>query len=373
VSSASISACLIVKNEERLLADCLESIQPIVDEIVVLDTGSKDRTMEIALSFGARVFSAPWTDDFAEARNRSLDLARGDWILHIDADERLRRCSPAKVRSLLGDDAKVAYFVQFHQKRGYTACWEPRLFRNRREIRFRGAFHEHIRPGLEDFREKHGGNIGESPLVMDHVGYEGNQTHKHRRNIPLLLKTLRQHPTNFYNWCHLGMAYKDLGRHRKAEAALETALEIVRRWADAPLLCSFPYVCIIRIKTLRWRNTMPLLEEAVARFPENYELVWLKGRALMCRRRYAEASVCFQRLIARGRAKRQVYGMPYYEGIFHSAALEALATCQFKLGEYSQSAKSYALAAGGDTPKLRLRVKSAIAARLAAESRDRYT
>ncbi|MCK4633171.1 MAG: glycosyltransferase family 2 protein, partial [candidate division Zixibacteria bacterium] len=86
---ASISACMMVKNEEELLPGSLESIRNWVDEIVVVDTGSTDRTVEIAESYGARVYHQPWANDFSLHRNYSTSLATGDWILIIDADERI--------------------------------------------------------------------------------------------------------------------------------------------------------------------------------------------------------------------------------------------------------------------------------------------
>src|SRR3984957_12225351 len=89
---------MIVRNEEHHLPDCLESIRHIVDEIVLVDTGSTDDTVAIARSFGARVEIHPWQQDFATPRNVGLDLARGRWILYIDADERLRPISREAVR-----------------------------------------------------------------------------------------------------------------------------------------------------------------------------------------------------------------------------------------------------------------------------------
>ena len=82
-----ISFCLIVKNEEKNLGRCLESIKPVADEIVVIDTGSTDRTKEIAISYGAKVFEKEWTDDYSEARNEYFKHATGDFIFSIDADE----------------------------------------------------------------------------------------------------------------------------------------------------------------------------------------------------------------------------------------------------------------------------------------------
>src|SRR5437667_7943437 len=85
--SNSLSLTMIVRNEEATLAACLSSAADLVDEIVVVDTGSTDGTKEVAARFGARVFDFPWRDDFAAARNESLSHARGNWILWLDGDE----------------------------------------------------------------------------------------------------------------------------------------------------------------------------------------------------------------------------------------------------------------------------------------------
>ena len=84
-----ISVCMIVKNEEDNITQCLSSVRDVADEIVVVDTGSCDNTLAIAQSFGAKVFSCPWEDNFSIPRNVSLEHAQGEWILMIDADEQL--------------------------------------------------------------------------------------------------------------------------------------------------------------------------------------------------------------------------------------------------------------------------------------------
>ncbi|MGO9882155.1 MAG: glycosyltransferase family 2 protein, partial [Solirubrobacteraceae bacterium] len=99
--SVMLSGALIVRDESRVLSDCLASIREIVDEIVVVDTGSVDDSVEIARRYGARVIHHPWRDDFAQARNAALDAARGEWILYIDADERLSGGDRASVEQLL--------------------------------------------------------------------------------------------------------------------------------------------------------------------------------------------------------------------------------------------------------------------------------
>src|SRR5579862_9633682 len=99
-NSPLISACIIAKNEEKNLGRCLTSLHASVDEIIVVDTGSTDRTVEIARAHGARVFNFPWCDHFSAARNESLSHAGGRWIIWIDADDELIEAAPRALRKL---------------------------------------------------------------------------------------------------------------------------------------------------------------------------------------------------------------------------------------------------------------------------------
>src|SRR5258708_37830945 len=97
----TISLCVIARNEADFIGDCLASAQPFVDELVVLDTGSIDATREIARSYNARVGTFEWVDNFSAARNAAIDLATSDWILMLDADERLQPESGPKLREFV--------------------------------------------------------------------------------------------------------------------------------------------------------------------------------------------------------------------------------------------------------------------------------
>src|SRR5579871_4466187 len=150
-----LSATLIVRNEEKFLAGCLDSLVGFADEIVVVDTGSTDATPRIATDRGIVVHSFPWVDDFSAARNRALDLATGRWILYIDADERVRS-GVDNVRSRLLDPRYLAFQVLLTPKQGVTPYWILRLWRNHPSIRFRGIVHENIWPALAEFKNAFG-------------------------------------------------------------------------------------------------------------------------------------------------------------------------------------------------------------------------
>jgi hypothetical protein len=360
-----LSAALIVRDEERFLGACLASLAGIVDETVVVDTGSTDGTREIALRSGARVGDFPWRDDFAAARNHALDLARGQWILYIDADERVRPFPPQRLRRQLEDQGLVGARVLLHPRPRFTPYRELRLFRNHPTIRFRGVIHENIWPALDAYRALRGGAIGESDLVVDHEGYEGTQDGKHARNLPLLRRALAEDPSRVFCWCHLASIHLSLGEAGPAEEAWRSALAVVRRkrWLIAE--DSLPYAGLIGLALADGRPADDLLSEARERFPGNLQLRWLQGRALMQAGGWREAIALIEDVAARGASGDFAHDLAYDERLFTVQSWEALGACHFKLGQYGESARYFGLAASHAPEKLEYRVKRALAARLA--------
>ena len=139
-----LSLCMIVKNESANLAQCLTSVKDLVDEIVVLDTGSSDRTLEIAQEFGAITASQEWTEDFAIARNEALKLVTGDWVLVLDADEIFNINAIKDVKSAIVQENTLVVNLIRHEigavQSPYSAV--SRLFRNHPAIKFSRPYHE---------------------------------------------------------------------------------------------------------------------------------------------------------------------------------------------------------------------------------------
>jgi glycosyltransferase involved in cell wall biosynthesis len=365
-SDTLVSAALIVRDEERHLWDCLWSIRDLVDEIVVVDTGSTDETSAIARRLGVRVHEVAWRDDFAAARNVALDSCRGEWILYIDADERVRPGSAARVRGLLRRPSLVGCYVWLHAHAGHTAYREMRLFRNRPRIRFEGVIHENMWPGILRHMAAEGGTIGHTDLTLDHVGYHGDQGHKHRRNLPLLLRKLEEDPDHPYSWWHLGAVYRGLGEPDRARAAWRAGVAAarrkrMRRWAD-----SLTYIGLIELDFAQREEVDPLLEEALRRYPDHPHLVWLHGQALIRDGRFADAIPVLEDLVAwrsRPRATDGVVGAD--ERLFSLLPYDALAACHYRLGRYAAAQRYFALAERCDPDRLEYRVKRELCARLA--------
>lgn len=232
-----VSAAMIVRNEEAFLNECLRSIVDEVDEIVIVDTGSVDRTQEIAARYDARIIERPWANDFSAARNCAIDHATGDWILYIDADERLAVPTPGALRTAISDSDVVAFWMRFQPRVNYTPYRELRLFRRDNRIRFRGVIHETVHPDLERVARSDGLSIDRTDIRLDHVGYEGDLTAKHHRNLPLLETAVSVTPERVFLWIDMAQALVGLGRPAEAISACWRAIEAAAALPDEKQNC----------------------------------------------------------------------------------------------------------------------------------------
>jgi tetratricopeptide (TPR) repeat protein len=240
---ARLTLCLIARDEERMLPGCLDSVRGAVDEIVVVDTGSRDRTPEIARAAGAKVVPFAWCDDFAAARNAALPHATGEWILVLDADERL---APRAGRALREEierpgpwagvlplheassaDADLAAVVAGTARRG-EPTWLLRLVRRAPDLRWDGVVHEHV----ADFLRRHGRTARRVRADVVHLGGDPalrRARGKSDRNVALLERRCRLDPDDAIAWGYLAMELYERGRSAEASAAAERGWEATRR------------------------------------------------------------------------------------------------------------------------------------------------
>lgn len=359
-----LSAAMIVRDEERHLEECLRSIENLVDEIVIVDTGSVDRTKTIARGFGCRLVEYGWHDDFAAARNFGLDHCAGRWILYIDADERVRPFDRVEVRSALEQSDAAGHSVLLHARSGFTAYRELRIFRNDSEIRFEGLMHETIWPGIARFQCQHGGEIGVSGLVIDHVGYDGPQDHKHERNLPLLEKALAENPDHVYCWYHLGIVHFGLGEEESARNAWEKGLEAARRKRDLWPADALVFVELIQFLLARDEDADELLDEARLLFPEDRQLEFLLGQSLLQKKDYAQALDTFEGILRRMQGTETSVDIGVDRRQYTSVTYATVATCHFQLGDYEESGRWFARAEEADPENQEYRVKRQLCAHL---------
>ncbi len=222
---------MIVRDEQANLPRCLRSVRGAVDEIVVVDTGSVDGTPDIARQYGARVVDFAWTHHFAKARNASLEAARGDWALVLDADEELPTETATALRELVRTAEVDGYQLTLRnlQPAADLLRWRDasltRLFRLDPEFRYTGRIHEQIAPSIL----MAGGDIDRSDLVVLHYGYvlrEAQGSAREERNLKLLLDMAAVHPDDAYVQFQLGATLMVAGRERAARLALHRALAL---------------------------------------------------------------------------------------------------------------------------------------------------
>ena len=144
MSRPLLSAALIMRDESLLLPDCLSALEGVADEVVIVDTGSADDSVELARSFGARVLELPWRGSFSEPRNLGLEQVRGEWVLYVDADERVEPIPREQLVERLRSAPEVALRVLLRPFAHATPYFEYRLWRNDPRIRFRGVMHERV-------------------------------------------------------------------------------------------------------------------------------------------------------------------------------------------------------------------------------------
>lgn len=234
------SLCMIVRNEEQNLAACLESVADLMDEIVVVDTGSTDGTRDVARRFGALVFDFPWVDSFAAARNESLHHASGDWIFWLDADERLTGANRTKLQRLfagLGQE-NIAYGMRllYLPEPGNVLTTEVkhvRLFRHHPGMRWQNRICEDITPALRAV----GANVEWTDITIDHIGYQDPvvRARKYERNLRLLQMDYAEDAGNPFTLFSLGRMYLVLERPTDALPLLQRGLEQLN--AGDPLGC----------------------------------------------------------------------------------------------------------------------------------------
>lgn len=201
-----LSLCLIVRDEAEMLPGLLESVAGLWDELIAVDSGSTDRTVEILTDAGARVIPFTWIDDFSAARNASLAAATGRWILFLDADERLSPRLKEQIRALLADEsAGAATVLMRNEVPGGQVRLAPllRLFRNDPAVHFEHRIHEDPSRSVLALLERTGRVMRHLDGAVDHLGYVREvaaDRNKKERDLALLRRSVEADSEDFYCW-----------------------------------------------------------------------------------------------------------------------------------------------------------------------------
>jgi tetratricopeptide (TPR) repeat protein len=294
-----ISLAMIVRNEAARLAACLASAADAVDEMVVLDTGSTDGSQALARAHGARVVQGEWHEDFAAARNEALALAGGDWVLVLDADERLATGQGPRVRALVasgqadGYNCRLVSALPPDQPSPVIAHWYCRLFRKQSGVAFAGRVHEQVAPSIVAA----GGRIMQSDLTILHEGYAETSPAKIERNLALLRREASERPDDAFVRLSLGLTLASAGDFAGASAAFEHAL-VLPRPALSPHLRAVAWMKLgeARMREGAWKAAAQAAEQALAAQPDLALARYTLGRALFEQGAFQAAELLFDEL-----------------------------------------------------------------------------
>lgn len=241
-----LSLCMIVKNEQASLPQALISVKDIVDEMVVLDTGSTDQTIKIARDFGAKVYHFEWCNDFAVARNEALKYVQGKWVLVLDADEVLTAEIVPQIKQAIAFERHLVINLIRYEV-GAAQCpysLVSRLFRNHPEIRFSRPYHAMVDDSVEQLlqREPQWQVISLDTIAMRHYGYEPGAIaarDKYNRAQRAMEGFLATHPDDAYVCSKLGGLYIQMNQVQEGVELLQRGLSLTS--VEAPVLFELHY------------------------------------------------------------------------------------------------------------------------------------
>lgn len=223
----TISVCLIVKNEGKNLEELLPILVDVIDEIVIIDTGSTDNTKEITLKYTNKIYDFPWINDFSAARNESIKNASKDYILWLDADDRLDKQDIIKLKMHLFANKNTGVYLQLEDRQpGKTlTSLQLRLFPNIPGVCFKYRVHEQVSFSLKDLKIK----SSIFPIKITHIGYKTPEImmDKLKRNIELLKEDVITNPDDFLINLEIGKAYIGYEDYKQALVYIDKAISVI--------------------------------------------------------------------------------------------------------------------------------------------------
>jgi GT2 family glycosyltransferase/tetratricopeptide (TPR) repeat protein len=296
-----VSLCMIVKNEEERLGACLESAADLFDEIIIVDTGSADRTKEVAARFGTRVFDFPWIDNFGAARNECLRHATGRWIIWLDGDDRLDAENRERLRRVLDrlGDEMAAYSMKVRSvldpgNSTYRLLDQVRIFPHHPQVRWDYRIHEQTLPAVLRL----GGHVRWTDVVVDHVGYQqvGARRSKLERNLRLLEMDKADRPDDPFTLFNLGWTLLDLGRTEEGLPCLQRALE--RSSPDSSIVRKLYHLVALGHKQMgQKQEARDICRKGLERFPDDSELLLEEAMMMLEAKETSPAEANLLRLV----------------------------------------------------------------------------
>lgn len=304
-----ITLCMIVKDEEESLADCLNSASPLVDDMIIVDTGSTDQTKKIAKQFTRCVYDYTWRDDFADARNFALNQSDADWVLWLDADERLvienkDLWLKTFIEKFSNYDAFLLPLENYYgpaPTNAHMYLYQSfRLMSVRSGLRYKQSIHEHFDLSQGEFR------LAEEPLLgvtVRHFGYLDHyveKKEKHNRNFKLLEKEKRRHDYDPWIDYHIASEYY---RRKDYHAAFENVNQCIYRFIEnekIPPSLAYKLKYEILLATGSLNNALDGIDRALMIYPDYVDLHYYKGLIHYKKEQYEEAIDAFQTCVDLG-------------------------------------------------------------------------
>lgn len=345
-----LSLCMIVKDEENFIDGCLKSVKDYVDEMIIVDTGSTDRTVEICKSFGAQILTFPWNGSFSDARNYGLERATGDWILWLDADEVLDASDAKKLREILEDEGLL---LNVHLINYYGDSPDPnktfdiahtRLFQNHKGFKFNNKIHEMLNANEIIAKFNEDPTIKTVPIKVYHYGYldpVNKEKKKSERNIGMLKDELKQKDYSPWIEYHIASEYYRLKNYKEAfDYVNRSIMGFLKQLKTPPsLLYRLKYSILISSGSIE--GAWPGIERAVTLYPDYVDLHFYKGIILLVKDLFNEALEVFDLCLEMGEENLQHLTL---KGVGSFQALYYKGCCLEKLGKIEEAAKCYARA-----------------------------
>ncbi|WP_051623711.1 tetratricopeptide repeat-containing glycosyltransferase family 2 protein [Clostridium hydrogeniformans] len=300
----TLSLCMIVKNEENHLYRCLNSVKDLVDEIIIVDTGSTDKTIEIAKKFGAIIYHYKWDNSFSNARNFSLSKASKEWILLMDADDEFSSNHKEKFIELLNEEK---FHVYFFKTLSYTGNGEgdtitnlnPRLLINNGEYKFFGDIHEQLNHISGDWNSF---NHCIRDINIYHYGYLTKvieEKNKRKRNIEIILNELSKDPESEFHIFNLATEYFANGEIDKALYYYDRVyknIDVSKGYSPKTIIRKMYCLCYLK----RYDEALNTIEDGLKIYPNYTDLEFERGNIYLILKKYTLAIESYKRALELG-------------------------------------------------------------------------
>lgn len=297
-----ISACIICKNNEDIIENCLKSLF-WVDEIIVLDTGSIDNTIKIAKNY-SKVYNYNWNDNFSDARNKALEYCTKDWILFIDTDQEFPKDFISKIRYAIKDTTKIGFQIKIKIDEYFVNYL--RLFRNNFNIKYKGLIHEQVYHSIKENIQKYKYfTVGDLDIYLLDKGYANSKKMEEKkiRNIKLLEKAINIESNIYDKAYYLLKIYEETTNL----SYLEEAFSIIKNFDKNDLL-SYTF-CEQIYKYYIINKDIELIDNALVVFNYSVDLHLIKAKKLFYEKNYIESKFLFDKVLLLVNNKKNYFNL----------------------------------------------------------------